>query len=680
MKKRAILFLSLASAVALNAQNERTVEPILEAPSSPAKKIQHSPKAESQVTFWSEDFANGIPSTWSQNGTPGAALWEYRGPNTAPVNNSEGSVGQFSGKNNTPPTNDPLASSTTSNGFVIFDSDFLDNAGLPNNFGNGLAPAPHVGRLETESIDLSAQPNVELKFESYARRFFANFFVAFSIDGGLTFTDTLEFFPSVDVPTNASTDNGTVARANVSNIIGGQSNVVMQFIFDGTPGNVNGNGYYFWMIDDIELRTPPTNELFFTSFNGAPPVDFLYDSPNTLGYAKYGIMHNNQIVPISFDANVYNYGSATQSNVELEVEIWDAATLTQVTTLTSPGCASLNPLDTCDFSTLTTPQWTPPATPAEYIIVYKAISDSISSANTTTTDTTNLIISDSQYSLDRGNADNTVGTNSANPEITAMGVTFNLDNEDPDSSGAGLVFLEGMRIAFSTDTDTTADIEIAIFDTTGFAFNAGFPASASPIFSRVYTLDATAQGAFFDFPFFEEDSLYDPATQTWRDSINPLAVPVGDYFVVATFFANAADGVVRVFNDQSFDQPGESSVMQLADGNWFSGFTSQAYEAPFMRLQIADAPAYDISIKEDDLNNFSVYPNPTSGMGNIQFEMGGTYTIKVVDMVGNVITNQVESVNANQKVSVDLNEVPAGIYLVTVEGEGIFKTVKLNVQ
>ena len=80
------------------------------------------------------------------------------------------------------------------------------------------------------------------------------------------------------------------------------------------------------------------------------------------------------------------------------------------------------------------------------------------------------------------------------------------------------------------------------------------------------------------------------------------------------------------------------------------------------------------------MNNFSVYPNPTSGLGNIQFAIGGTYSIRVIDMVGNVVANNVERVNANEKVSLDLSTVPAGVYLVTVEGEGLNKTVKLTVQ
>ena len=44
----------------------------------------HRAESSSATVFWSEDFSNGIPATWSQNGAPTLALWEYRDPNTTP--------------------------------------------------------------------------------------------------------------------------------------------------------------------------------------------------------------------------------------------------------------------------------------------------------------------------------------------------------------------------------------------------------------------------------------------------------------------------------------------------------------------------------------------------------------------------------------------------------------------
>ena len=101
----------------------------------------------SQILF-SEDFSSGIPTTWSNSGTANGvsdpdAKWEYRGTTTTP-NNSIGSRGAYSNANS-----GPIQSASSSNGFVIFDSDYLDNNGIAGNFGNGLAAAPHLVNLET---------------------------------------------------------------------------------------------------------------------------------------------------------------------------------------------------------------------------------------------------------------------------------------------------------------------------------------------------------------------------------------------------------------------------------------------------------------------------------------------------------------------------------------------------
>jgi hypothetical protein len=665
MKKTAILFFSLVSAIAVNAQGLPQVDPVLELQDAPAKRAIKSVQADNgaSTTVWSEDFSSGIPAGWSQVGTPATAQWEYRGPTTTP-SNASGSRGAFSGINNTPPSNDALASTTTGNGFMIFDSDYLDNSGSSATMGMGTAPAPHVGRLFTDTIDLSLNPQVELAFETYARRFFSSWFVAFSIDGGVTYNDTIEFFSDATIATNASTINGEEAVANVSSIIGGQANVVMQFIFDGTPGNANGNGYYYWMIDDIELRTPPANQFFFTTWNGSPAHDMIYNS-NGAEYPKYGFMNSNQIVPVEFDSNILNYGTQAQTNVTLDVEIWDntSGTPTLLTTISAPGCPTLASGDTCNFNDLTTPTWTPPAMQASYLIVYKAVSDTINGMAVTEADTFNFFVNDAVYSTDRNNIDNYVGTNSAAAEIIAMGVMYSLNNEDPLNAGGGLVYIDGASIELSALTDSTADIEIAFFDTTGFEFNAGFTTNPTAAFRKSFTLNSSLVGtnAFFDL---STNGL-------------PLALPAQPYLMIVNFFPNATDGVIRIANDQSFDQPGISTVMQLGDGNWFGGFTSDVHEGTFIRLEVGE---YVSSIKESEVDGFSVYPVPSNGTGYVEFDNGGEYTITILDIIGNQIFSKEESVNSNERIDFDITNYSSGVYLVNIKGEDTNKTVKITVQ
>ena len=70
----------------------------------------------SVAPFWSEDFSNGIPSTWINSSVP----WAYRGPSTSP-NSTVGTQGAYGANQG------PIQSPTAQNGFMIFDSDYYDN-------------------------------------------------------------------------------------------------------------------------------------------------------------------------------------------------------------------------------------------------------------------------------------------------------------------------------------------------------------------------------------------------------------------------------------------------------------------------------------------------------------------------------------------------------------------------
>ena len=95
--------------------------------SKSTKKVSTMPNIKSATPFWTENFSNGIPATWTNSTAP----WVYRGSTTTP-NQNTGSQGAYSGNGA------PISSATPNNGFIIFDSDYYDNNGTPGNFGNGL--------------------------------------------------------------------------------------------------------------------------------------------------------------------------------------------------------------------------------------------------------------------------------------------------------------------------------------------------------------------------------------------------------------------------------------------------------------------------------------------------------------------------------------------------------------
>lgn len=666
--------MSLFAAVSVSAQKTSLLSPTLEVAEAPGPMVNNNRANignNAEAIYWSEDFANGIPANWTNTVLSGSGAvlsngsWEYRGASTTP-NTSVGSRGAFAGGTG------PIVSPTASNGFVIFDSDFLDNNGSSTNGGNGPAPTPHVALLTTDTIDLTGNPFVEIKMHSHARKFQSAQTVAISVDGGVNFNDTVKFYQDLEI--NGITPVNDVLTANISAIAGNQANVVLRFIFDGRLGTAPNQGYYYWMIDDIEVRTLPKNEMRFTSAtDGAPQQDIIYNNGSPAGYPKLGHISLQQIVPINFDCNIRNYGEKTQTNVQMQVEIYNGTSL--VTTLNNATpVASLASMDTVTYVNFVTPTWTPSAA-GEYQIVYTFKSDSITSMMAKR-DTFNLFVTEEsgtvldgtpeRTSLDNGVSGSSIGTNSATFGFDggALGVMLPFENAD---QGGSKVALYAVEIGFSGQGMAGGDVQIEIYDTTGFDFVAGFAGSA--ITSQQFRVNVGGTAALQRFDL-----------TNGAGTAGPILLDPGTYYVVAYMFSNGGANTIRILNDRSFTQAASASIFfSTGENRWFNAFTnSKAVNSPFIR---AITDNYDgISLNETSTNSLSVYPNPTSGDVNITLAEGGKYQVEVVDMVGHVVSSEEVTVNGNEKLTRDYSNLTNGIYLLNVTGDNFTKTVKLTIK
>lgn len=262
-----------------------------------------------ETVIWSEDFANGIPSNWSNSGAPALAIWEYRGPGTNP-NNLVGSRGSCLPNGN---VGEAIASTTSANGFVIFDSNYWDNNLNPctvDNFGSGQAPGPHLSYLTTASIDLTAFENVVLEFEQYIRYYLGNTRVEISIANGpweVLYTNTLD--------QGITTENTQTVRMPLPVSAGNQSNVKLRFVYDGL--------YYFWQLDDIRLVQGYANDLLIENSSYG---DFDFNNPDhTTGFEMMEYtQYPSAFAPlVHLESNVFNFGTNTQTNVALNARLVD---------------------------------------------------------------------------------------------------------------------------------------------------------------------------------------------------------------------------------------------------------------------------------------------------------------------------------------------------------------------
>ena len=268
-------------------------------------------------TIWfQETFSNGLSGdgtngAWTTNGTVTSggtasadpdAVWEYRGTATTP-NNTIGSRGGYSA------TWGAITSSTVSNGFFIFDSDYRDNGGTAGNFGMGTAATPHKSWLISPSFSTVGSSNLKIDLTTFFRRFLGTCHVLLSTDNGVTWGDSIEVMGSTFAVNTASAPNELISAAIP--FLENQATAKIALFFDGeTISNVNGSGYYFAMVDDIIISDLPNNNLEIG--------DNYYQTGYDTGLNAYYSMIPTFLTSydsIQFSAKVANNGTVLQENV-----------------------------------------------------------------------------------------------------------------------------------------------------------------------------------------------------------------------------------------------------------------------------------------------------------------------------------------------------------------------------
>ena len=616
-----------------------------------------------ETPVWSEDFASGIPTTWLTSGgtANGAsdtdAVWVYRGTSTTP-NNTVGSRGGYAGAAGVAQW--PITSATASNGFVIFDSDFLDNAGIAGNFGNGIAPSVQVASMVTDMIDLTNYTVIDLMFTQYYRRFAGPgasqavpaTYIDFSTDGGATFPYSVTLNAAIAV--NSGTASNDIATISAGSMVGGHDSVKVRFRWDGD--------YYFWQIDDIAIINTPANRLTYTDYNGAPAQDIIFGPAS--GSSRMGITTLKQARSLSFDCNIINSGSAAQSNVKLTVDIFNSSG-SNVQSVSSATITTLNALDTANWNTLNTyaTAWTPNAEDA-YTFLYTVTSDSA----TAVSDTFNFFVTDSLMSMDFNSWDGSIGASS---NTTQWGDGAQMNNRH-DLVGDEMLW--GTRVYLASQTTAGAILEIGVYDSSAFDGSTGMdPNKLVAYGQRVITTTDTAQG-FVRFDFT------DPTTGRGVDLLNSN----GAYFYNLTMYDNQGGDHIRIRNDESWAKVSGSGYMYLAAlGNWYSGYSgSLGFNNLWIRAiacPAANAAAcMTTSLDEGQLEGITLMPNPANDIVHIDFGMAmGEFNVTLIDMTGKVV--KVESMLASSDSPVYVGDLNAGMYMVQVQQADVMKTFKLSV-
>ncbi len=674
MKKALLLTTALLASGVVFAQkvqraapNERCVD------ASPARSLSQAEVAsyyQGETVIWSEDFASGIPTTWMNYGTADSngnivpnvnAKWEYRGTTTTP-SNATGSRGGYAGPASTGQL--PIQSATAANGFVVFDSDFLDNAGIAGNFcGTGaLACSPHVANLETGVINLVGHPTVDLLFTQYYRRFAGPgnvqtvpaTYLDFSTDGGVTWTGNVALNAGIAV--NSATARNSAIAVSIGQYVGNQANVKIRFRFDGD--------YYFWQMDDIKIISTPKNRLTFTvGSDGSPAQDIVYGANQES--ARMGRMTLKQVRPIAFDANCFNSGQNAQTNVKLQMKIFNATTGAMVQTINSPTIASLASGDTATWNQLNTytTSWTPSAV-GRYDFTYNLVSDSVSIASDTLG---SVFVTDSVMSLDNGNWDNSIG---ASTNTTQWGDGSQMTNMQELVNDE---MLFGARVYLSSSSQAGAILELAVYDSSAFG-TSGFDATKLVAYGqRVLTASDVTNG-YVQYNFAD--------TVTGRGVVLNYS-NIGYYFNL-TMYNNQGANTLLIRNDQMFGARSGTKYMYLAAlSAWYSGY-SNSKTFNNLWIQSINCPATNAancmttSVGENPLNEVVLAPNPASDFVNVNFGLlYGEHAVEVLDLSGKVVRST--KVMADANVPIFVGDLQRGLYLVRIAKGSDVKTFKVSV-
>jgi hypothetical protein len=648
--------------------------------------------------IYSFDFASGIPAGWANYGTPSAALWEYRGPGTTP-DNTVGGRGAFA-------SGDPLVSSSAANGFMIFDSDYLDNNGSSATMGQGAAPAPHVGVLATSPLDFSNYPAVSINLESYARTFYGQQWLIFSTDGGVNFTDSIQLH--ADLAVNAGSDNPVSYSINVSAEIGGQLNVVVGFLFDGTPGNANGNGYYEWLFDDVAFTETPDNDLAI--------ADWDVDQGTKLGL--YGSTPINEVEEFVFSVLAENKGAAGSSSANLDVETFNVTgsvnqsntmggALASATTLIINEAAGYTPVDT-----------------GFYDVTVNLSGDSVDCNPVDNSVDYFYYISEAEdlYALDHFSVSSYLGTNS----FTGGEDGFQMLNiyEFQDT-----FYLKNVWMRLSALTSEGATGYIVIYDTTGATYGGGgqFATQSSPLYkSDEYTFTAqdgpngfTAIPCNFKIPpggyYIGVEAYSTGNIDTVRIAIDetmpqdPYASLIyilnsglytnPDAFMIRLNQTNCTGVNISITGTVTDNQTvGAINNVQITGGeapyaiSWTGPnlFTSQAQNLNTVTNQgtytisAVDRNGCDASqsftvggiVSTGDVNGkvaMDVYPNPSNGLFNLNFNniKAGSYNVEVRNMVGQVVHTGSVQLTKDGNTTLDLSNISKGAYLLNISGKNV---------
>jgi len=599
--------------------------------------------APTPLPIWSEDFANGIPTTWVNSAVP----WVYRGATTSP-SNLVGGQGAYSGINNSPATNNPISSPTANNGFLIFDSDYYDNNGVVGDFGLGTHATPHNGELLTDMIDLSSYSDVTLNMNSYFRTYAGQAFIDFYVNS--IFQERVQAHTNLAVNASSFIDEVILVRVPLSVV--GNADVQMSFVFEGSTNSNNGfSGYYFWQIDDLELIETPVNLI---EIEDVVVGGYWIDYANYSGTGLNGIIGLDYTVtpasqlanhPYSIEGVLRNSGSADQLSA-LKYEAYGAGSYSGTSAQTT--VAAYSATNTIDSMVVAVNPLLSPVI-GVYGVAIWAESDSVGTI-TSISDTVykGIEISEYIYGKDLG------------PENAGSYILGGVEDQNHLTTRYEMYAdeqLTALRAFISDKSHVGAEVKAIIYELDTTASD-GLILLAE---SDNYILLAQDLGNWIDIPFDGGVDLY--SGYAYEFGIAGFVHPT-DSAYVGTSGMSLYNGEHSLFDELGL------STQSAGTPTWY-----YITATPMVRMNFDPGSSNAVSDMKQTI--FTTYPNPTNGVFTVKLGEVAKYDV----IINNALGQTVFSTTTNRmNTTIDLSNFDKGIYTVELKDENAIYTEKIIVE
>jgi hypothetical protein len=600
-----------------------------------------------------------------------------------------------------------LASTSAANGWMILDSD---------NYGQGSYDA----MLVSPSYNLSGHDAVAISFQELYKRWgneSANpyggnpTYLGISTDGGLNYT---EIEIHADFESKDETSNPGFMMVNISNIAGNATDLKVYF-------RIKGLWDYWWQVDDFQIIEAPYHDLVMKERYLLSIYDF-----GTMGSAWFGYYSRlplSQVTPFFMQADVYNNGIRTQTNVDFTATAYSGTTVLG----TYPAFTDSIQFDST-FSFV--PDWFEPTVAGTYSVVYEVeadstdelISDNITEAIDWKVTANDIMARDYNYTTALSPA---FFTGAADGDL--VGVTYFMANAATANSLSvfidyrctpgtqllaqlysydGSAWVEQIRGEeyIVTENDLGHWIDLPLYEIS--AGDADLAAEAEYVAGIEFYWNNNADnkpwiGADDNGPhvYSQVSNLRLGSTWYWvtyipmiRLNLSTATLQPNFANVLDTLCANpaAAGTYTRTISASdpsglplTFDYTDNDIITSLVNnGNGTATFTFDATTAMigtsmlfeysvsngvetnnvFAYIPIvSDANCYTISVEENQLDRIQVYPNPSTGILNI--ENAENSNVEVVNILGEVVLS--ERVTTNLK-TLNLSSLSQGTYYVRV--------------